>query len=111
MLLRCSPYVARLFMESFKSIRTDTENGNVPNYVETFREPVLEMVKTGDSGRSIRSCILSILKLVPRVNAKVRGEIYREVAQALIPLKSQNGVATSFLTDDQVEEYLTSIGA
>jgi len=111
MLLRCSPHVARLFMESFQKIRDSFQRGNVPNYNEAFREPVLEMVKSGESGRSIRSCILTILKLCPRVNAEVRGEIYREVAQAHIPLRSTNGVATSFMTDDQVEEYLTSIGA
>jgi len=92
-------------------IRDAFQKGDVPNYVEAFREPVLEMVKSEEDGRNIHSCVKYILRQCPRVNAKVRNEIYAEVAKALIPNRSSNKEATSWMSDDQVEAYLTSRGA
>ena len=94
---KCSAYIANVFIHgSFKSIRDSVLNGDMPDYTEAFREPVEAMIKDGQSARDIRSCILEVLHMVPRMNTETRSAIYREVSTALVPKKV--GVRVSYET-------------
>lgn len=87
---KCSAYIAALFIEKFKVIRDSVLEGDVPDYITAFREPIGEMRKVGQPLTEVRSCVYSVLHMVPRVDKKTRSAIWHEVSAALCPKKSGN---------------------
>jgi len=94
---KCSAYIANIFVHgSFKAIRDSIANGNVPDYIEAFREPIGLMLKDGQKRTEVNSCILATLYMAPRMTVKTAHSIRAEVAAALCP--KQVGVRVTYET-------------